>query len=543
MKNSMPSPQSPVQPERIKGADWHAQENFLLTEVFRLIGKSLSSDAVFSEILHLLSELLGLNRGRIVLRDLSSSPWEVAKIAYAYGLTKDEIERGTYRVGEGVTGSVLKTGQALIIQDIDSEPDFLARAVLRKDLPQETVSFLAFPISIDGRVVGALAAHRIRTRNRSLGDDIQILKSISTLISQILQLENFIREKTKILEAKNKLLQDALEQSSAKYGIIGNSSNLLNALADLEKVASSSAKVLLLGESGTGKELFARAIHLSSRRKSEPFIKINCSAIPDTLFEAELFGYEKGAFTGASNSSPGWFEKANKGTIFLDEIGELPLQMQAKLLRTLQENTVVRLGGKAEIKVDFRLVSATNQDLKKAIRLGKFREDLFYRLNTVSIQLPNLAARRDDIKPLVTYFLNKANQAHQKNCYLSLEAMNYLENYDWPGNIRELSNLIERLVILVGDDQIGELEVKRFIADPKLEGQLVAPLHFDGIGVREYSFVQDSNPAQLMAVLKSHHWNQSRASQTLGMTTRQLSYRLKRFGIEIPSKKHLSIKK
>ena len=534
---SKSSPNSMGNSERVKGADWHAQENFLLTEIFRLIGKSLSSDIVFNEILHLLSELLGLNRGRIVLRDFGSNDKNLSTIAFAYGMTADEIKRGSYHDGEGVTGSVLKTGQAMVIQDIDSEPVFLAKSVNRRDLPQETVAFLAFPIVIDGRTVGVIAAHRIRTRNRSLGDDILILKSISTLIGQILKLENFIREKTEKLEAKNQLLQHALEQSTAKYGIVGNSEKLLRALSDLEKVASSSAKVLLLGESGTGKELFARAIHLSSSRKSQPFIKINCSAIPDTLFEAELFGYEKGAFTGATSSTPGWFEKADKGTIFLDEIGELPIQMQAKLLRTLQEQTVVRLGGKSEIKVDFRLVSATNQDLQEAISLGRFREDLFYRINTVSIPLPSLSERRDDIEPLVIYFLNKSNQAHQKNCRLTPEAINSLKEYGWPGNIRELSNLIERLVILVGDDLIDELEVKKFLSEPKKDIERHAVKHFDEFGIREYSHTYESNPSELLEALKSHHWNQSRASQALGMTTRQLSYRLKKLGIDIPAKK------
>ena len=502
--------------ERVKGADWHAQENFLLTEIFQLIGKSLSSDEVFNEILHLLSELLGLNRGRIVLRGFGPDDKNTSRIAFAYGMTAEEIKRGSYKEGEGITGSVLKTGQVMVIQDIDSEPVFLGRSVNREDLPQETVAFLAFPIKVDERVVGVIAAHRIRTRNRSLSDDIRILKSISTLIGQILKLENFIREKTEKLEAKNQLLQHALEQSTAKYGIVGNSEKLLRALSDLEKVASSSAKVLLLGESGTGKELFARAIH---------------------LFEAELFGYEKGAFTGASSSSPGWFEKADKGTIFLDEIGELPIQMQAKLLRTLQEQTVVRLGGKSEIKVDFRLVSATNQDLQEAISLGRFREDLFYRINTVSIPLPSLSERRDDIEPLVIYFLNKANQAHQKNCRLSPAAIKCLQDYDWPGNIRELSNLIERLVILVGDDLIDELEVKKFLSEPKRDVERVVAKHFDGFGIREYSHTYESNPAELLEALKSHHWNQSRASQALGMTTRQLSYRLKKLGIDIPTKK------
>src|SRR5450830_635399 len=352
---------------------WREQERLLLGEVMRLVGRSLAPDEVFREMLHLLSELLGLNRGRIVLLEgigiaggssafqgepLSLTDGE-ARIRFAYGLTKAEIGRGRYAPGEGITGAALLAGHAIIVQDVDAEPHFLARSVKRADLPQETLAFIAVPIILNHRTVGVLAAHRIRRRNRLLNDDVAVLKILATLAGQLLQLQALVEEKTHALEAKNQLLSRALESASARYGIVGTSPALLRALDALERVSQATASVLLLGESGTGKELFARALHLASLRRDAPFIKVNCAAIPDTLFESELFGYERGAFTGAASARVGWFEQADHGTIFLDEIGDMPLPMQTKLLRTLQEGSILRLGGKAEIKVDVRVVAAT----------------------------------------------------------------------------------------------------------------------------------------------------------------------------------------
>lgn len=234
------------------------------------------------------------------------------------------------------------------------------------------------------------------------------------------------------MQAKNQLLTRALETAAARYGIIGTSPALLQALSELERVSEATASVLLLGESGTGKELFARAVHLSSQRRDQPFIKVNCAAIPDTLFESELFGYERGAFTGAQTTRAGWFEQADHGTIFLDEIGEMPLAMQTKLLRTLQEGTIVRLGGKREIRVAVRVVAATNRDLAQDVLAGTFRSDLFYRLNVIPIRLPSLRERREDIRALALYFLSRTNQANQRNVNLSPSAMARLEQHPGP---------------------------------------------------------------------------------------------------------------
>lgn len=500
-----------------------------MREVMRLIGKSLAPSVVMREMLHLMSELLGLNRGRIVLTDpgdpgdLSDS---TARICYAYGLTQAEMERGVYRKGEGITGRVLSTGQPMLVQDIDAEPLFLARCVPRDQLPQETVAFMALPIEVNHHTVGVLACHRIRSRLRHVNDDMALLKILATLAGQILQLQDLMQEKTRALETRNAQLIHALDAAAVRYGIMGTSPALLQALGELERVSQAQASVLLLGESGTGKELFARALHLSSQRRDAPFIKVNCAAIPDTLFESELFGYERGAFTGASSARAGWFEQADRGTIFLDEIGDMPLAMQTKLLRTLQEGTVVRLGGKREIRVDVRLVAATHRDLEAEVARGTFRRDLFYRLNVIPIRLPSLRERREDIRTLAIYFVNRANQANQRNVNLSPAALQRLENQEWPGNIRELGNVIERLVLLTDSTLVSADELERFM--PNLANHpLTAPAPL----VRDYGSAQSHTAVVLQTALKLHEGNQSRAAQSLGLTLRQFGYRLRKAGL------------
>ncbi len=515
---------------------WRDLELLLMSEVMRLVGQSLATEVVLREMLHLLSELLGLNRGRIVLADPGGNG--SSSIHHAYGLTKAEMARGRYAAGEGITGAVLATGQPIIVQDIDAEPRFLARAVDRARLPQETVAFMAMPIEVNRRPVGVLAVHRIRRRQRLIADDVAVLRIVATLAGQLLQLRSLIEEKTAALEAKNAVLTHALESAAARYGIIGTSPALLRALGELERVSQAGAAVLLLGESGTGKELFARAVHLASPRRDAPFIKVNCAAIPDTLFESELFGHERGAFTGANAARPGWFEQARGGTIFLDEIGELPLAMQAKLLRTLQDGTIVRLGGKSEIAVDARLVAATNRDLGAEAERGGFRRDLFYRLNVVPIRLPSLAERRGDIRPLALHALSRINQANQRNVNLSPGALDVLEAHPWPGNIRELGNVIERLVLLTDDALVSAEEATRFLpatpsqsaaarAEPTgLTATHVAPI------VREYRELRSHSAVELQQALARYSGNKSRAAQSLGLTARQFGYRLRKLAAD-----------
>ena len=521
-----------------------------MSEVMRLVGQSLAPEVVLREMLHLLSELLGLNRGRIVLADgvdvtggaapgapqRASAPGP-SSIRYAYGLTRAEMARGRYKAGEGITGAVLATGQPIIVQDIDAEPRFLARAVTRDRLPQETVAFIALPIEVNRHSVGVLGVHRIRRRHRLLNDDVALLKILATLAGQLLQLRSLVEEKTRALEARNALLTRALESAAARYGIIGTSPALLQALGELERVSQASASVLLLGESGTGKELFARAVHLASLRRDAPFIKVNCAAIPDTLFESELFGHERGAFTGANTARAGWFEQADRGTIFLDEIGELPLLMQTKLLRTLQEGTIVRLGGKRELPVNVRLVAATNRDLGAEVERGGFRRDLFYRLNVIPIHLPSLSERREDIRALALHFLNRTNQANQRNVHLSPAALDALEAHSWPGNIRELANVIERMVLLTDGTLVSRADVARFLppaAVPRVPAPPAAPPAPDGSEaplVRDYRALHSHSAQVLQQALARHGGNQSRAAQSLGLTPRQFGYRLRKLEV------------
>ena len=528
--------------------DWHAQELLLMREVMRLIGRSLAPGLVLREMLHLMSELLGLNRGRIVLVDNApSSPAgapRTASIQHAYGLTHAEVARGRYVWGEGITGRVLATGQPAIVQDIDAEPLFLARAVERSQLPPETVAFIALPIEVNNAPIGVLACHRIRSRQRHLNDDLALLRVLATLVGQLLQLEALVAEQTRQLEARNAVLANALNTKSARYGLIGSSPPLLQALSELERVSQTQATVLLLGQSGTGKELFARAVHLASGRRDRPFIKVNCSAIPDALFESELFGYEKGAFTGASTARAGWFEQADSGTIFLDEIGELPLALQSKLLRTLQEGTLVRLGGQREVKVNVRLVAATHRDLAADVEAGRFRQDLYYRLHVIPIHLPSLAERREDIRALALHFVSRANQAHQRNVNLSPDALARLEEHPWPGNIRELGNVIERLVLLTNDTLVARAELDRFLPAaavplppaPAPVQQIQAKMPSTPIAaaplVRDYASAQSHSVQVLQAALVEHHGNQSRAAQSLGLTLRQFAYRLRKAGLK-----------
>jgi Nif-specific regulatory protein len=534
---------SPTTDTRQTRMDWRAQEMLLLSQVMRGVGRSVDSQAVLREMLHLMSELLGLNRGRIVLADAAVPRGQpvASRIRHAYGLTRDEVARGAYGPGEGVTGRVLGTGQPALVQDVDAEPAFLFRCVPRDRLPPETVAFIALPIEVDRVTVGVLACHRIRMRDRQLADDVAVLGILATLAGRLLQLEQLVASTTRGLEERNAQLIEALHSSAARYGIVGSAPPLLRAISALERVSGASASVLLLGESGTGKELFARALHLASPRRDGPFVKMNCAAIPDALFESELFGHERGAFTGAQGERAGWFELAHGGTIFLDEIGELPLPLQTKLLRTLQEGTVLRLGAKRERQVDARLVVATHRELGQEVAAGRFRRDLYYRLNVIPIRLPALRERPQDIPLLVAHFLNRANQAHQRNVILTPEAVALLVAHPWPGNIRELGNLVERLVLLSDAPLAGVAAITRLLqsddaadapADASAAHAASPPPPADAVPlVRDYR-PADSHTARLLAdTLARHGGNRTRAAAALGLSLRQFSYRCSKLGL------------
>jgi Nif-specific regulatory protein len=522
-------------------------EQLLIRKSISLLSSGLEPNKAVREMLHLLSELLGLNRGRVVVPDATTGQ---LSILAAYGLTRSEVERGRYAPGEGITGRVMQTGETAVVQDIDAEPTYLARAVDRSTLPTGTVSFIALPILVDRRMAGVLGVHRLRSRQRALGDDLQVLTTVSELIGQLFKIERLIEKRTAELKAENQTLKIALKQRSpvkSSWGIVGESSKLLAALSQLQQVAPSDAAVMLLGESGTGKELFARALHLESPRRDQAFVKVNCAAIPETLFEAELFGHEKGAYTGATQQRSGRFEQANGGTLFLDEVGDLPLPVQVKLLRVLQERVVERLGGHGEIPVDVRIVAATHQDLGALVQCGRFRLDLYYRLNVIPIRLPALRERPGDIKLLVLHLVSQLNQRHQRNIRFAPGALSSLVSYPWPGNIRQLYNVLERLVLLADSDEIDEAAADYALiteaqgqtpeAIPTRAARTAATPPPPGPAapqIRSYQPVAGHEAEQILAALQQHRGNKSQTAKALNLTLRQLNYRINVLGIAAP---------
>ena len=512
------------------------EELLVIREASALMSKSQDQQYVIREILHLLSELLGLNRGRVILPDVEARELYVA---HAYGLSPQEMKHGRFRYGEGITGRVMQSGQTAIVQDVDNEPAFLFRSVVRERLPHETVSFIAMPLQQGGRILGVLGVHRLRDRPRPLARDIQILNIVATLIAQVLLLNRYIQERTASLETENRELKWALNKdpsSVGSFGIIGESMPIRHALKQVLQVAQTDATVLLLGESGTGKELFARALHLSSARRDYPFIKVNCGAIPENLFESELFGYEKGAFTGATSCRPGYFEQADNGSLFLDEIGDMPLAMQVKLLRVLQEKTIQRIGARRETPVNVRIVTATNQDLQQLVSRGTFRLDLFYRINVIPVRLPALRERPDDIRHLVRYYLNQINQSYQRNVNIMPKALEHLATYAWPGNVRQLRNVLERLALLSESRLISAAEASTVITaetanEAAVQRRNENPAAFMMGELRPYHAVQGGDRDGIVQALARCKGNKSRAAQQLGMTLRQLNYRIQRLGI------------
>ncbi len=526
-------------------------ELLVVQEAARLITKSSDPEPAIKGILRLLSQLLGLNRGRVLLPCPNDGTLD---IVYAYGLTNAERTRGRYMIGEGVTGKVFQTGQLALIQNIDEEPTYLARAVDRTTLPNEAVSFIAVPIVIEEYPAGVLAVHRLRQRERPFRRDVALLQVLATLIGQVLRVNELIAERTAQLMSENQLLKNKLESKGARYGIMGQSPALQQAIQQALQVASTGTTVLLLGESGTGKERFARMQHLASDRAEGPFVSINCAAIPATLIESELFGHEKGSFTGATGMKRGKIELASGGTLFLDEIGDLDLDLQAKLLKVLEHKAIQRVGGSKEIPVDVRILAATHKNLQEAVNDNRFRLDLFYRLNIFPIRLPPLRSRQGDVPILARYFLNLANQEYGRTLSFGPGALEMLDGYPWPGNIRQLENLVKRAVLMSTDSMITRELIKQILSDedginapessqfshghrpyyderPPMPS---TPLTPPGVpdGMRPYARVREDERERILDALQRHQGNKTRAAIGLGMTPRQLRYRIQKLGLE-----------
>ena len=335
---------------------------------------------------------------------------------------------------------------------------------------------------------------------------------------------------TQALEKEVKYLRKEIDKGFSIGNIIGKSKVMENIFKVVRQIADSKSTVLIMGESGTGKELISRAIHYNSNRKNYPFVTINCAAIPETLIESELFGHERGAFTNAIEKKLGRFEIAQHGTLFLDEIGELSLSTQAKILRFLEEKEFNRVGGSKTIKVDVRLITATNRDLTQLLKKGEFREDLYYRINVVPIVIPPLRERKDDIPMLLEHFIKKFNAENNKNIKgISKEALELMMNYDWPGNVRELENLIERIIALTSNEYIQHNELPfSLINIPKINGLKESVLN------GKVSFLEAEEEFEkgiILDALKRANYVQSHAAEMLRISRRILKYKMEKLGI------------
>jgi Nif-specific regulatory protein len=425
-----------------------------LEEISRVLSMGLNLHAAFDQTMRVLASRLGMERGSMVLFDDATGK---LRIEAALGLTPEEIQRGRYDVGEGITGQVVASGKTRVVENISKDINFLNRTGARAALAGQVISFICVPIQIDNRVAGALSVDKKFVDAPTLEGDRRMLEIISAFLAQAIKINRIMASEREQWIEERRQLRDTLQSKYKFDNIIGNSPAMLEVFDTIAQVATSRATVLLLGETGTGKELIAKAIHFNSNRAEKPFIRVNCGALTGTLLESELFGHVKGSFTGAIRDRMGRFEAADTGTLFLDEIGTIDTSLQVKLLRVLQEREFERVGDTKTIRVDVRIIAATNLNLQEEVAKGKFREDLFYRLNVVTINLPALRSRREDIPRLIDFFRDRFNAENGKNLNkISRDILNLLVRYPWPGNVRELENAIERAVVLSRNDTLTE---------------------------------------------------------------------------------------
>lgn len=502
-----------------------------LYEISHAMASTLEFRTIAEQILQVLSDKLDMRRGTVTILDRTTGQ---LRIEAAHGLTPEEIERGKYRIGEGVTGRVVETGEPMIVPDIVKEPLFLNRTRARRELDRKHISFLCVPIKVKGETLGVLSVDRLFSdKGVALEEDIRLLTVVASLVGQNLKIHQMIEREKERLIAENRQLQSELKGRYRLENVVGDSKAMVEVYKSVEKVAPTRSTVILRGESGTGKELIARAIHYNSPRADKPFVKVSCAALPETLLESELFGHEKGSFTGASETVKGRFELADGGTLFLDEIGDISLSTQVKLLRVLQERKFERIGGTRTISSDVRIIAATNRDLEEAIAQGKFREDLYYRLNVVPIFLPPLRERKEDIPLLLEHFLAQYNAENGTSYRLSPEALARLVQYDWPGNVRELENTVERMAVMAKGEtlQVEDVPLPLSLAGARTPQRSVfAPPAALG-AIAEDGTLAALERKRILEAMERCGWVQARACKILGITPRQLGYRLQKYKI------------
>jgi Nif-specific regulatory protein len=413
----------------------------------------------------------------------------------------------------------------IAIPKISEEPHFLDRTASRRSRDFRELSFFCTPIKKGNQVVGALSVDRLYDESYNLAEGKKLLTVVATMVAQhVINLETIQREKDQLRD-ENRRLRKELENKYRITNIIGNSNKMREVFQMIFQVSKSNATVLIRGESGTGKELVANSIHYNSLRAKTAFVKVNCAALPSNLIESELFGHEMGAFTGAIKQKQGKFELANKGTIFLDEIGAIGLDVQASLLRVLQEKEFERVGGHKTIKTDVRVIAATNKNLEEAVEDGSFRGDLYYRLNVFPIYMPPLRERKTDMLLLADHFLEKYAQENGKDIRrFSTPAIDMLMNYHWPGNVRELENCIERAVLLCEEGVIHSYHLPPTL-QTGVESDTLPTLSME-------EAVANLEREMIIDALKNTRGNITRAAEILQTTVRKFAYKANRYGVD-----------
>lgn len=493
----------------------------LLTHVSEIVAKSFDVEEAVIQVMGKMADSFGILQAFLTVLNRNSSK---IYIEVAYGLTPEQKERGEYKIGEGIIGEVVKTGEPVIIPHISDEPRYLnkTRSTTKSD---DEDSFICVPIKAKNEIIGTFSVKLKYYSGRSLQNELQLMTVLASMFARLVRSRQDKIEELEKLHYRKLREQGRYSYNDRVTSLVGESGTMQEVYDLISKVAITNATILVRGESGVGKELVAKAIHDQSPRSQLQMVKINCAAIPEMLIESELFGYEKGAFTGADKLYKGRFELAEKSTIFLDEIGDLSPNLQVKLLRVLQEKEFQRLGGSATIKADVRIIAATNRNLEEMMVRNEFREDLYYRLNVFPIFIPPLRERRGDIPLLVNHFIEKYNRIHGLEIKrISSTAIDLLMTYHWPGNIRELENCIERAAILSTDRVIRSHNLP-----PTLQSAASTRSRVDG---SLEVILENVEKQMLIDALNLSKGNISKAAEQLKLTERMMGLRIKKYEID-----------
>jgi Nif-specific regulatory protein len=514
--------QAEIGERRLSHLEQHEADLEVLAEIAELLSGQSDPSKLLGSVLAVLERGLGMLRGTVML--LLPDGNELL-VEAAQDAPEASLKNARYRPGEGVIGRVVETGQPVVVPRVSEEPRFQNRIHHRSRGDSADVSFLCVPIRLENAVVGTLSVDLPAQPPEVLCERVRVLEIVAGMIAYDVRSRQSEAAHRQVLEAENLRLRDALQEQFRPENIIGNSHRMREVYLQIHQVAPSDTTVLIRGESGTGKELVASAIHYTSVRAKKPFVKVNCAALNENLLESELFGHEKGAFTGALCARTGRLEEADGGTLFLDEIGDFSPAIQVKLLRVLQEREYERVGSNRTSKADVRIIAATNQDLESRVAGGLFRQDLYYRINVFPIVLPPLRDRRDDILLLADHFVAKyARKMNKPVRRISTPAINMMFAYHWPGNVRELENCIEYAVLLASDAVIHGRNLPPTLqlpttVEPRQQGLLKIRIE-----LLERDLITDA--------LKSCEGNVGQAAKQLGITPRMVRYKIKRLGID-----------